>query len=127
MGLRRAGPGESGAVTLHVGDAAVARIAAVAARGVPGVVSLRADLAQALLGVAGAVFGQDRDGVLSADGVSAQVHGGAADVTVTIVTRLGDNCRDVAIAVQEAVSVALAGQAGLDAQVSVLVADVLLT
>jgi uncharacterized alkaline shock family protein YloU len=118
---------EAEGVTLHVGDAAAARIAAVAARGVPGVVSLRADLAQALLGVAGAVFGQDRAGVLSADGVSAQVHGGAADVTVTIVTRLGDNCRDVAIAVQKAVTAALAGQAGLDAQVRVTVADVLLT
>lgn len=114
------------AVTLHVGDAAVARIAAVAARGVPGVVSLRADLAQALLGVAGAVFGQDRDGVLSADGVSAQVHGTAADVTVTVVTRLGDNCRDVAVAVQRAVGAALAAQAGLDGQVRVTIADVLL-
>lgn len=116
---------EPPAVRVHIGDAVVARVAARRARRVPGVVALRADLAQALLGIAGSVLG-DR-GRLSADGVSAVVHGDSAEVSVTIVTRLGHNCRDVAQAVQREVDAEVSAYTGLDVLVRVTVADVLLS
>jgi uncharacterized alkaline shock family protein YloU len=84
-----------GGVTLHVADAAVASIAAAAARRVPGVVAARADLAAEL-------------------------------VRVTVAVRLGDNCRDVAEAVQRAVTHTLAELAGRTALVEVTVAEVVL-
>ncbi len=112
-------------VRMHVGDAVVARVAAHHARQVPGVVALRADLAQALWGIAGTVLGQDPSS-LPTDGVTATVHGGSADVTVTIVTRLGHNCRDLARAVQREVAAGVRAYTGLNAQVTVTVADVLL-
>ena len=115
----------AGDVRMHVGDAVVARVAAHRARQVPGVVALRADLAQTLLGIAGTVLGQDRSW-LPADGVTAAVHGDSAAVTVTIVTRLGHNCRDLAQAVQREVAVGVREYTGLDALVTVTVADVLL-
>jgi uncharacterized alkaline shock family protein YloU len=111
-------------VRMHVGDAVVARVAAHRARQVPGVVALRPDLGQSLLGFAGAVLGQDRSW-LPADGVTATVHDGCADVTVTIVTRLGHNCRDLAQTVQREVAAAVRDYTGLDVVVTVTVADVL--
>lgn len=119
---------EPPAVRVHIGDAVVARVAARRARRVPGVVALRADLAQALLGIAGSVLGDrgDRER-LSADGVNAVVHGGSAEVSVTIVTRLGHNCRDVAQAVQREVAAEVSTYTGLDVLVRVTVADVLLS
>jgi uncharacterized alkaline shock family protein YloU len=112
-------------VRLHVGDSAVARIAAQRARDVPGVVALRADLTQALLGLAGSVLGHQRER-LPPDGVTASVEGTTADITVTVVTRLGHNCRDLARAVQQEVAAEVAAQTGLQAHVRVTVADVLL-
>ncbi|GAA3242301.1 hypothetical protein GCM10017691_46280 [Pseudonocardia petroleophila] len=112
---------------MHVGDAVVARVAAHRARRVPGVVALRADLTQALLGLADSVLHPDRDtGALPADGVHAQVHGGSVEVTITLATRLGHNCRDVAQSVQREVAAEVAAYTGLDAVVSVVVAEVLL-
>jgi len=84
-----------GGVTLHVADAAVASVAAAAARRVPGVVGARAALAAEL-------------------------------VRVTISVRLGDNCRDVAEAVQRGVTHTLAELAGRTALVEVTVAEVVL-
>jgi uncharacterized alkaline shock family protein YloU len=110
-------------VRVHVGDAVVARVAARSARGVPGVLALRADLAQTLLGLAGSVLRQDT-GALPAEGVSAAVHGDTAEVSVTVVTRLGHNCRDLAQAVQRTVAADVAGYTGLEVLVSVTVADV---
>jgi uncharacterized alkaline shock family protein YloU len=110
---------------MHIADAVVARVAAYHARQVPGVVALRAGLADALLGIAGTVLGQDRSW-LPDDGVTATVHGGSADVTVTIVTRLGHNCRDLAQAVQREVAAEVRAYTGLDTRVTVTVADVLL-
>ena len=98
------------AVTVHVGDALVARIAAEAATGVPGVVGLRGDLAGALLELAGSVL--RRRG--PAAGVTARVDGRQADVTLGVVTRLGHNCRDVAQQVQRAVGAAVEAYTGLD-------------
>jgi uncharacterized alkaline shock family protein YloU len=112
-------------VRVHVGDAVVARVAARSARGVPGVVALRGDLPQTLLGVGRSVLGQE-DGPLPADGVGAAVDGDGATVSVTVVTRLGHNCRDLAQAVQRAVAADVAAYTGLDVLVTVTVADVLL-
>ncbi len=115
-------------VRLHVSEAAVASIAAATALRVPGVVALRPDLARSLVGLAGSMLGQARSGPWSrvSDGVDATVTDGEADVKVTIATRLGHNCRDLAAAVQEAVALALAEQTGLAVRVSVTVADVVL-
>lgn len=114
-------------VVVHVGDAVVARIAAERARRVPGVVALRPDLTQALLGLAGSVLLRDRGaGTLPTDGVQAQVHGTGADVTVTLATRLGHNCRDLTQAVQVAVADEVRAYTGLDAVVRVVVSEVLL-
>ena len=112
-------------VHLHVGDAVVARVAAHRARLVPGVVALRPDLPQALLGIAGTVFGQDRSR-LPVDGVSVAVDGRSVEVAVSIVTRLGHNCRDLAAAVQREVAAEVRAYTGLDVTVRVTVADVLL-
>lgn len=126
--VRPGTPGTSAGppVRLRVGDAAVARLAAARARQVPGVVALRPDLARALLAAAGSVLGLDGSTTLPAEGVSADVTGSSARVAVTVVTRLGTNCRDLARAVQEAVVAELAEQAGIAATVEVTVADVLL-
>jgi uncharacterized alkaline shock family protein YloU len=112
-------------VRLHVGDAAVARLTARSARSVPGVVALRADLAQALLGLGRSVLGQ-QDGPLPADGVSAAVHGRAAEVTVTLACRLGYNCRDLAQEVQRRVTEEVGAYTGLDLLVRVVIVDVVL-
>ncbi len=109
-------------VRLTVGDAAVARIAERRARRVPGVVALRADLAQTLLGIAGTVLHLP----LRTDGVNAAVRGHTAEVSVTVVTRLGYNCRDVAQAVQREVAAEVTALTGLDVDVRVTIADVLL-
>jgi uncharacterized alkaline shock family protein YloU len=85
-------------VTLHVADAALVSMATAAARAVPGVLGLRADR-------------------------SARPE---SLVRVRIVVRLGDNCRDVAEAVQRAVTHTLAELAGRTVAVEVTVAEVLL-
>lgn len=113
-------------VRLHVGDIAVARIAQLRARTVPGVVALQADLAQALLGIAGNVLGNERlrpptDGVRASVGAD-----GTVEVALTVVTRLGHNCRDLAQAVQREVAAEIAVHTGLTAAVTVTVSDVLL-
>lgn len=115
----------SSEVQVHVAAPVVARVAARSARAVPGVVALRADLAQALLGIAGSMLRQDAGG-LPADGVAAAVHGGAAEVSLTVLTRLGYNCRDLAQAVQRTVAADVSAYTGLDVLVRVTVADVLL-
>lgn len=108
-------------VRLIIEDAAVARLAAARAARVPGVAALRPDPAR----TAGALPGADRPS-RAADGVGVVVHGDATEITVAIVTRLGDNCRDVAVAVQRAVRAELSEQAGLAVRVTVTIADVLL-
>lgn len=108
-------------VRLHIAEAAVASIAAAEALRVPGVVALRPDLARALIGTAASVLGRNSS---ASDGVDATVIGGDADVTVTIATRLGYNCRDLAAAVQRAVTFAVAEQTGLATRVTVTVAAV---
>ena len=84
-------------VTLHVADAAVASVAVAAAGTLPGVLAQRAEL----------------------------VRGAEPLVRVAIVTRLGDNCRDVAAAVQREVIRTLGRTRGVAARVEVTVAEVL--
>lgn len=110
-------------VRLHVAEAAVASIAAATARRVPGVVALRAGLTRTLFGLARSVLGRARP---ASDGVDAVVSGDEAEVAVTVVTRLGHNCRDLATAVQQAVTLAVTRQTGLAAHVEVTIAEVLL-
>jgi uncharacterized alkaline shock family protein YloU len=86
-------------VTLHVADAALVSIATATARAVPGVLGLRADRSPHLESL----------------------------VRVRIIVRLGDNCRDVAEAVQRAVTHTLAELAGRTVAVEVTVAEVLLS
>ncbi|WP_300009054.1 Asp23/Gls24 family envelope stress response protein [Pseudonocardia sp.] len=112
-------------VRVHVGDTVVARVAAQRARRVPGVVALRADLAQALLGFADSLLNAG-GGALPTDGVHASVRGGSAEVSITLATRLGHNCRDVAQAVQQEVAAEVRAYTGLDVVVRVTVAEVLL-
>jgi uncharacterized alkaline shock family protein YloU len=88
----------TGRVTLHVADAALVSIATATAGAVPGVLGLRADRSPRL----------------------------GSLVRVRIVVRMGDNCRDVAEAVQRAVTHTLAEQAGQTVTVEVTVAEVLL-
>lgn len=117
------GPPSPPPVRLKVGDAAVAAIAAAAARPVPGVVALRADLTRTAL--AGSVVGRPSvvEGVAV---VAVDDDASAAEVAVTVVTRLGHNCRDLAAAVQRTVTHELVEQTGLTVRVRVTVAEVLL-
>lgn len=119
------GSESNGHVRFHVADNVVARVAAQCTQRVPGVVGLRADLAQALLGIANQVLGSQKT-ALPADGVSAVVNGTAAEVSITLVTRLGHNCRDLAQAVQRSVMAEVSAYTGLDPLVRVTIADVIL-
>lgn len=114
-------------VHVRVSDAVVARVAARCAGRVPGVVELHADLAQALLGIADSVLGSDASSLLLPAGVAATVDGRSAQVSITVVTRLGQNCRELAEAVQRAVVAELRAYAGIEAVVTVTVAEILLT
>ena len=107
--------------TFRAGDALVARVAAETAAGVPGVVALRTDLAGTLLGLVGQVLGTTRAPV-----VAARVDGGQAEVSLSVVTRLGFNCRDLVQAVQREVAEAVRAYTGLDTLVRVTVVDVLI-
>lgn len=113
-------------VRVHVGDAVVARVAARRARRIPGVVALRADLSQALLGLAEHILRQNRGGALPVDGVHSAVHNDTAEISITLVTRLGYNCRDLAQQVQREVATEVRGYTGLEVTVRVTIAEVLL-
>ena len=80
-------------VRVHVADAAVARVAG-RAPAVPGVVALRADLRQTLLGIAGSVLGPSAAAARRRG--AARGAGRIVQVALTVVTRLGHNCRDLA-------------------------------
>lgn len=115
----------SAPVVYHVADLAVARIAARAARRVPGVVALRTDLQQTLLGIAGSwATPGPVPPELRTDGVVAAVHGASAEVSVTVVTRFGTRCRDLARAVRDAVAAEVTRTTGLPATVRVTIADI---
>jgi uncharacterized alkaline shock family protein YloU len=112
-------------VRIRISETVVARLAARHALAVPGVLALRADLGRTLLAAAGSALGSAVRRA-SPVGASATVADGRAVVAVTVATRLGYNCRDVAQAVQHATATATATYTGLEVTVVVTVADVLL-
>jgi uncharacterized alkaline shock family protein YloU len=108
-----------------VSDTAVARVAAHRALAVPGVLALQADLTQTVLGIAGAWLGPGGRSEPPA-GAAAEVRDQTVQVALTVVTGLGQNCRDLAQAVQRAVAAEIAGYTGLVATVTVTISEVLL-
>lgn len=125
MGRAVTGGRETNTVRFHVGDQAAARIAARAARRVPGVVALRADLQQTLLGIAGSwTAAAPVPPELRNDGVVAAVQDGSAEVSVTVLTRLGFRARDLAAAVRRAVADDVHATTGLSVTVRVTIADI---
>ena len=58
--------------------------------------------------------------------VGARVDGRQAEVTLSVVTRLGFNCRDLARAVQREVGEAVRAYTGLDTLMRVTVVEVLI-
>lgn len=121
-----AGPtGPAPPVQIRISDTLVARVAARCALLTPGVVALHADLGQALLGIAGSVWGPDASRPPPA-GASAAVGDGTVAVTLTVATRIGHNCRDLAQALQRDVAAEVAAYTGLRAVVTVTIAEVLL-
>ncbi|MFC5996794.1 Asp23/Gls24 family envelope stress response protein [Pseudonocardia hispaniensis] len=108
-------------VPYHVGERLLARLAARHARQVPGVVGVYPGRVPAPPDLAGPARGHP-----AVAGASARVDDGSAEVTIAIITRLGESCRDVAVAVQEAVGAALSRDTGLTVEVRVVITDVLL-
>ena len=110
---------------LHVlvSDTAVARVAAHRALAVPGVLALQADLTRTVLGIAGTWLGPDARPEPPA---AAKVRDQTVQVALTVVTGLGQNCRDLAQAVQRTVAAEIAGYTGLVATVTVTISEVLL-
>jgi uncharacterized alkaline shock family protein YloU len=119
------GPGAGPPVRVRVSEALVARLAAHHALEVPGVLALRAELGRALLAATGSALAGTTPRT-SSSGAIATVKDGRATVAITVVTRLGHNCRDLARAVQLATATAVAGYTGLEVTVAVTVAEVVL-
>jgi uncharacterized alkaline shock family protein YloU len=121
-----AGPnGAPPPVQIRISDTLVARVAAQCALRTPGVVALHADLGQALLGIVGSVLGPDTMQPPPA-GASADVGNGTVAVRVTVATRIGHNCRDLAQALQRDVGAEVAAYTGLAPVVTVTIAEILL-
>jgi uncharacterized alkaline shock family protein YloU len=107
-------------VRIRICETVVARIAQHCALRTPGVVALHPDLGPTLLAAA-------RPGPAARPpGVIATVTDGSADAALTVVTRLGHSCRDVAQAVQRDVAAAVLDRTGLPTTVTVTIAEILL-
>lgn len=120
-----AAPAAAPPVRYHVADLAVARIAASRARSVPGVIALRPDLSQTLLGLAGSWLSTDPvPPELRAEGVVAAVHRDRVEVQVAIAVRLAGSCRKLAETVQHEVADAVQVATGLEATVRVTIVDI---
>lgn len=110
---------------LHVSDTVIARVAAYYACRVPGVLRLRPNLAQSMTGVASRLLTfRDGEHRISTDGVTAVVEGGRAEINVSVITRWGRNCRDLAEQIQRQVAEQVQSYTGLPATVSVTITDV---
>jgi uncharacterized alkaline shock family protein YloU len=96
--------------SFRVGETLVERLAADRARGVPGVLELRPSLLRLIK--------------KAPDGVVASIVDGRAEVSVTIATRFGHRCADVAVDVQRGVADAVTAYTGLPTTVSVTIAEV---
>ncbi len=110
---------------LHVSDTVVARVAAYHACRVPGVLRLRPNLAQSMASIATRLF-PPRDGEhrIPTDGVTAVVEDGHAEINITLITRWGHNCRDIAEQVQDQVAEEVHSYTGLPATVTITITDV---
>jgi uncharacterized alkaline shock family protein YloU len=107
---------------LHISDTVLARVAAYHACRVPGVRRLRPDLAQSMASIATKLFPpRDDEDRISIDGVTATVEDGRAEISLTLVTRWGRNCRDIAEQVQDQVAEQVRSYTGLPATVSVTI------
>lgn len=117
-------------VTLHVGPAAVARIAAYYTRQDPGVLALHPDLPQYLTGIADQVLGRrpPADPDLATGGVSVTIDtaNGRAHVSITIITRIGINCRTIADTIQHDVAEQIFAHTKLIAHIAITIADIAL-
>ena len=113
------------ALKLNVSDTAVARVAAYYASRVPGVRRLRPDLAQTIAGLAPRLIPpRNVENQIPSDGVTAAVDDDRAEISITLVTRWGRNCRDVAEQVQDHVAEQVCSYTGLAAAVSITIAQV---
>jgi uncharacterized alkaline shock family protein YloU len=110
-------------VRIRIADLAVARLAAHTALRVPGVLGLHADLASAVSGAAGSLLRTD-PARRPPTGARATVADGSAAVALTVVTGSRYNCRELAQAVQREVAAVLAAGTGLDATVTVTIAEI---
>ena len=110
---------------LHVSDTVVARVAAYHACRVPGVLRLRPNLAQSMASIATRLF-PPRDGEhrIPTDGVTAVIEDGHAEINITLITRWGHNCRDIAEQVQGQVAQEVHSYTGLPATVTITITDV---
>lgn len=110
---------------LQISDTVVARVAAYHACRVPGVLRLRPDLTQTMVGIATRLFpprgGEHR---IPTGGVTAVVEDGHADISITLVTQWGHNCRELAEQVQDEVAEQVRSYTGLPATVSITITDV---
>ena len=100
----------------------LAWVAAHTALTVTGVIGLSPDLGHTL---AGSVLGPDALRPPPA-GAGAVVQDGSAEIALTVSTRLGYNCRDVAVEVQRSVAAAVHSYTGLAAVVTVTIAEIAL-
>ena len=86
---------------------------------------MRPDLAQSMASITTRLFPphDDKDRI-SIDGVTATVEDGRAEISLTLVTRWGRNCRDIAEQVQDQVAEQVRSYTGLPAAVSVTITDI---
>lgn len=112
-------------VQLHVSDTVVARVAAYHACQVPGVLRLRPSLAQSMASIATRLFPpRDGDHRIPTDGATAVVEDGHAEINITVITRWGHNCRDIAEHIQGQVAEEVHSYTGLPATVTITITDV---
>lgn len=120
-------------VQVQIADVVVAKIAALHAVGVPGVVALRPSLSQAAIHHAGRMIraprrrptSADEPPPISTDGVDARIDDDhSTTVTVDVVVRFGHPCLEVAVAVQQRVASHIEADTGLAATVAVNIVDI---
>ncbi|MGH3914924.1 MAG: Asp23/Gls24 family envelope stress response protein [Pseudonocardiaceae bacterium] len=110
---------------LQISDTVVARVAAYYACRVPGVLRLRPDLTQTMTGIAIRLLSPDDSAHrIPTDGVTAVVADGRARINITLVSRWGHNCRDLAEQVQDEVAEQVRSYTGLPTTVSITITHV---
>lgn len=121
------GDGQPPRATLHVGAAAVARIAAYYTRRVPGVLALQPALPQYLTGIVDQIIRHhppEPDFATGGVTVDIDTAAGRAHVSITVITRIGINCRTIAAAIQHDVAEQILAHTQLTAHVAITIADI---